>query len=357
MKSHVDFIKRTLALAIKGKGSVEPNPLVGAVVVRNGKIVGEGYHKFFGGPHAEVYALRKAGRLAKGATLYVNLEPCCHFGKTPPCTDLIIKSGVKKVVAAIKDPNPAVSGKGFSALKKAGIKVASGFLINNAMKLNAPFFKFHKTGLPYVISKWAMTLDGKIATRTGDSKWVSGEKARGLVKSTRSSVQAIIIGIETALKDDPHLLAEPVTRTPIRVVLDSSARLPLSSYLVASAREFPTVVVATTTASKNKTRNLERAGCKVLILRHITIRAILKELARLGVVSVLIEGGGEVHASAFREEMVDEIMVFVSPKIIGGGNAKTPVEGDGVSKMAKALKINDFTVENIEGDILVRGYL
>lgn len=358
MNIHEKFIKRTFELAIKGEGKVEPNPLVGAIVVKNGKIIGEGYHKFFGGPHAEVYALKNAGKRAVGATLYLNLEPCCHFGKTPPCTDLIIKSGIKEVFISCEDPNPVVHCKGIKILKSNGIKVVTGILKEEAKRLNAPFFKMHLKKLPYVISKWAMTLDGKIATRRGDSKWISSEEAREYVKKVRSKIQAVIIGIETALRDDPHLLALNYNRrTPTRIILDSNARLPLSSYLIKTARRFRTIVCVSKNATQNRIKRLEDAGCEILLFNKLNMKKVFHKLALLGFAKVMLEGGGKVNASAFEDRLVDEILVFVSPKIIGGKDAKTPVDGLGFNKMDKATLIKDYSVKKVGKDIMLKGFL
>jgi len=346
------FMRRGLELARRGLGEVEPNPMVGAVVVRGGRVVGEGWHRRFGGPHAEVDALDRAGARAKGATLFVNLEPCCHFGKTPPCTDRIVAAGVKEVVAAVKDPNPIVSGKGFSILRRKGVAVRTGTLEAESVRLNRGFFKSHTLGLPYVAAKWAMTLDGKIATRTGDSRWVSGDRARGWVRTLRDDYQAILVGANTAIRDDPGLRGGK--RDPIRIVLDSNARIPMDSQLVKTAKERRTIVAVTDSAPAAKQRRLERAGVQVIRLETSDLRVVFEELARSGIHSILVEGGGEVHASLFEAGLADEVLVVVAPKIAGGRDAVTPVEGEGLSKMAEALKLEDVTVERLGGDVLIR---
>jgi diaminohydroxyphosphoribosylaminopyrimidine deaminase/5-amino-6-(5-phosphoribosylamino)uracil reductase len=346
------FMRACLDLARGGLGSVEPNPMVGAVVVRGGRVIAEGWHRRFGGPHAEVDALDRAGARAKDATLYVNLEPCCHFGKTPPCTDRILAAGVKEVVAAVKDPNPLVGGKGISILRRKGIAVRTGTLEVEAVRLNRGFFKSHAKGLPYVAAKWAMTLDGKIATRTGDSRWVSGERARGWVRTLRDDYQAILVGANTAIRDDPGLRGGK--RDPIRIVLDSNARIPLDSQLVKSAKERRTIVAVTESAPSSKLRKLERAGVQVIRLETSDLRVVFEELARSGIHSILVEGGGEVHASLFESGLADEVLVVVAPKIAGGRDAVTPVEGEGLSKMAEALNLKDVTIERLGDDVLIR---
>jgi diaminohydroxyphosphoribosylaminopyrimidine deaminase / 5-amino-6-(5-phosphoribosylamino)uracil reductase len=346
------YMRRALDLARNGLGAVEPNPMVGAVVVRGGRVVAEGWHRRFGGPHAEVDALDRAGSRAKGATLYVSLEPCPHFGKTPPCTERIVASGVSEIVAAVRDPNRIVNGKGLQKLRRSGIKVRTGTLEEEAVRLNRGFFKAHRHGLPYVAAKWAMTLDGKIATRTGDSRWVSGDRARGWVRTLRDEYQAILVGANTALRDDPGLRGGK--RDPIRIVLDSSARLPLDSQLVKSAKERRTIVAVTESAPAAKVRKLERAGVQVIRLDAADLRLVFEELARSGIHSILVEGGGEVHASLFEGGLADEVLVVVAPKIAGGRDAVTPVEGEGLSKMAEALNLQDVRVERLGDDVLIR---
>jgi len=256
------MMARALELARQGQGRAEPNPMVGAVVVREGKIVGEGYHQVYGGPHAEVFALQQAGELAHGATLYVTLEPCCHHGKTPPCTDAIIKAGIREVVAAGSDPFPQVAGGGFSTLANVGIQVRIGVLRHEAEQLNAPYYKLVRTGMPYVIAKWAMTLDGKIATATGESKWISGEESRRLVHELRGRVDGILVGIGTVLVDDPLLTARPAgPRVATRIVLDTHLKTPMTSQLVKTANQVP-IVIAHASQDENRITELSGAGCE-----------------------------------------------------------------------------------------------
>jgi diaminohydroxyphosphoribosylaminopyrimidine deaminase/5-amino-6-(5-phosphoribosylamino)uracil reductase len=346
------FMRRCLELAARGRGSVEPNPLVGAVVARGGRVVAEGWHRRFGGPHAEVEALDRAGTRARGATLYVNLEPCRHQGKTPPCTDRILAGGVREVVAAIKDPNPIVNGKGLAILRRHGVRVRTGLLADESATLNRGFLKVHERGLPYVCAKWAMTLDGKIATRTGDSRWISGGKSRAWLHALRDEFQAILVGANTALRDDPNLKGGK--RDPIRIVLDSNARLPLEAQLVRTARERRTIVVVTESAPPGKVRGLQRAGVETVTLEALDLRLLFEELARAGIQSILVEGGGEVHASLFAARLADEVLVFVAPKVVGGRDAVTPVEGEGLERMSDALRLEDVTLERLGDDAVLR---
>lgn len=347
-------MRRALELARKGAGAVEPNPMVGAVVVSGGKVVGEGWHREFGGPHAEVFALRKAGKRAKGGTLFVTLEPCApHPKKTPPCTDLLLQSGLRRVVVAMKDPNPSVDGRGLALLRKAGIRVETGLLQDEARRLNAAFVKYRRTRMPYVLSKWAMTLDGKIATHTGDSRWISCEKSRAWLHALRDEYQAILIGANTALRDDPGMRGR--ARRPIRIILDSYARVPLDAKVVVTAREHRTIIAVSANAPADKIRRLQRAGVEVIQLEVMDMFVLMEELAGAGIIKIMVEGGGEVHASLFEDQLVDEVCVFVAPKIVGGAEAKTPVEGTGVAKMAEALELDDLVIDRIDCDVVIRG--
>ena len=347
------FMRRALDLAARGTARVLPNPRVGAVVVRDGRVVGEGFHRAYGGPHAEVFGLRAAGTRAKGATLYVTLEPCSpHAKKTPPCSELVARSGVKRVVVAMKDPNPSVNGRGLARLRRARIKVACGILANSARELNEPFIKAHTRGLPYVVAKWAMTLDGKIATRTGDSKWISSALSRASAKRARDEFQAILVGSRTALRDNP-MLRGARTR-PVRVVPDTTAQTSLASNLVRTARRHPTWIFCSTSAPAKRIRALRERGVKVFQLEAMDLRVLLERLAIESIHKVLVEGGGEVHASLFEDRLVDEVCVFVAPKISGGRGAATPVGGDGIAKMARARRLKDVTVDRLGGDIVVR---
>ena len=353
------FMQAALRLAERGRGKVEPNPMVGCVIVRGGRVIGRGWHKRFGKPHAEVNAVADAGGRIKGATVYVTLEPCSHVGKTPPCADLLIKHKPKRVVVATRDPFPKVAGRGIRKLRGAGIEVEVGLLGDEARELNAPFFKLVQTGLPWVIAKWAMTFDGKIATKTGDSKWISSPEARTFAHRIRGRVDAVFVGIGTVLADDPELTCRLVRgRAPKRIVLDSMARLPLKSKLVRSARDVPVVVAVSTKAPARRTEALMKRGCNVVAFPskrgRIDVTELLEWLGAMQATNVLVEGGGEILGSFVDAGQVDEVMAFVGPKIVGG-TGKPPVLGGGVSKLRDALQLGELTTRKLGDTILLRG--
>ncbi len=336
------LMSRALELAARGLGCVEPNPMVGCVLIRHGMVVGEGYHKKFGGPHAEIEALRVAGERARGSTAYVTLEPCCHHGKTGPCTQALIETGVVRVIAAMRDPFPRVAGGGFAELSAAGIIVEEGLLTEQAAVLNAAYLKRLGTGLPWVIAKWAMTLDGKIATHTGDSQWISSESSRALVHELRGRVDAILVGGGTARRDDPLLTARPAgARTALRVVLDSKAHLSMDSQLMRTAREVPLLVAVGSNSAAHERERLKSAGAEVLVLQsddhEHRLREVLTELARRECTNVLVEGGSRILGSLLDANLIDEVYAFVAPKIIGGFLAPSPLAGNGLSHMNAAL--------------------
>ena len=357
--NNTDFMKRALRLARRGKTS--PNPMVGAVVVREGQVLGEGFHPRAGEPHAEVFAFMQVGPLAKGADLYVTLEPCCHQGRTPPCTDAIIKSGVKRVFAAMQDPNPQVGGKGFQILRQAGIEVEVGLMESEARELNEAYVKRITTGLPFVLWKAAMTLDGKIATRTGDSRWVTGEKARQHVHRLRAQSDAIMVGIGTILADDPELTAREGARgregegakNPIRVVIDSEGRTPVGSKVLNS--EAPTVIITRRNAPEVNLDRLWESGATVMGVRdiegRIDLRYVMAELGKMGINRILLEGGGELAASMLAEGLIDKGLIFIAPKIVGGRDAKTPVEGEGIEFMREAINTSSPTIKRFGQDV------
>ena len=362
-KSELQFMNRAIALARKGSIRVSPNPRVGCVLVKKGKIISQGYHQYFGATHAEINALRKAGSKAKGSTMYINLEPCCHYGKTPPCTETIIEAGVKEVIVGIVDPNPLVNGKGLRELKARGVKIKSGVLRDECVKLNEPYIKYMRRGLPFVILKSAMSLDGKIATPTGNSKWITSEASRKYVRRLRSQVDAILVGIDTVLQDNPGLLSSHTGKRPIRVVLDSHLRIPLNARVLNSRAS--TIVATQKGANKKKIESLEVRGIEVLRIprwrkhprRGLDLKFLMKELARRGVTSILIEGGGKVNASALEMGLVDKVLFFIAPKIVGGKNSITPVEGDGVDKIGDAIRLKDTKIRRFGADILFEGYV
>lgn len=344
------FMLRALQLAELGRGAVEPNPLVGCVIVREGTIVGEGWHQRFGAAHAEVNALAAAGEQARDADLYVTLEPCRHFGKTPPCTNAVIQAGVRRVIAAMRDPFPQVAGGGIDQLRSAGLTVEVGLHEDRARELNAPYLKRLSTARPWVIAKWAMTLDGKIATRTGHSKWISSPEARGIVHRLRGRMDAIVVGRRTAELDDPELLARPaevvigaeagttpesfIRRTALRVVLDSQARLPLTLKLVRTARQFSTLIAVGPEAPAERMAAMRERGCEVLQLPGEThskrFAQLLDELGRRQMTNILLEGGAELLGAAFDSRLVDEVHAFIAPRIFGGQTAPSPVGGRGI---------------------------
>lgn len=357
------YMKRALRLARKGRGKTSPNPMVGAVVVKNGAVVGEGIHPGPGAPHAEVIALEQAGRRAKGATLYTNLEPCCHTEKrTPPCIDAILKSGVRRVVVAMSDPNPLVSGRGLDLLRKAGVAVTEGVLREEAERLNEVFIKYITTQRPFVTLKVAMTLDGRIATAEGSSRWITGEAARLEVHRLRSEVDAVLVGIGTVLADDPMLTARrPGMRNPIRIVIDPHLKTPLKARLVASVSEAPTLLITTASASSEKIRKLEKSGVQVALLPHskgkISFEALFERLGKSGVTSVLIEGGGRVNGTALRAGVVDKVVFYVAPKLLCGDDARSAVAGQAIPILDEALLLDDIRIRKRGGDLRIEGYL
>jgi diaminohydroxyphosphoribosylaminopyrimidine deaminase / 5-amino-6-(5-phosphoribosylamino)uracil reductase len=354
------WMRRALTLAQQGRGAVEPNPLVGAVVVRDGMRVGEGWHQRYGGAHAEVFALDAAGKAARGATLYATLEPCCHHGKTPPCTDAVLKAGIARVVVAMQDPFPQVSGKGVMALRSANVSVEIGLCEPEARRVNAPYLKLVGTDLPYVHLKWAMTLDGKIATRTGDSKWISGEESRRRVHELRGRVDAVVVGIGTALADDPSLTARPPgPRRATRIILDSGARLAVSSQLAATARDVATLVAVASDAPRERVEALRGLGCEVVVLPtndgRPDVVKLLEEGGRRRWTNVLVEGGGDVLGSFLDADAADEIHAFVATKLIGGAAART-ARGRGVASVAEALAFPHRAVELAGDDVYIRAW-
>jgi diaminohydroxyphosphoribosylaminopyrimidine deaminase/5-amino-6-(5-phosphoribosylamino)uracil reductase len=382
---------RALELAAQGLGRVEPNPAVGAVVVREDRIVAEGFHGRFGGPHAETIALEQAGPLARGAELFVSLEPCCHFGKTPPCTGAILAAGVRRVVAAMTDPFPEVAGRGLAVLKEAGIETAVGVLEERARRLNAAYLKRLRTGRPLVIAKWAMTLDGRVADASGDSRWISSEASRRFVHQIRRLCDAVVVGAGTAVKDEPlltvrHVEPLPERGQPLRVVADDRLVIDPSREPAKSAREVPVIVYTTADAlaeRRERADALRAAGCELVAVPKgpggVSLAAVIEDMGRRGMSRVLVEGGPRLLGSLFAERLADRVMIFISPRILGSAAAPGPAapgrkgdspperKGDSplpVRTLADALQLEDLTVQSVgpatpgrSPDVLIEGRL
>ncbi len=363
--THEDYMRRALELAARGVGHTNPNPLVGCVVVKDGKIISEGYHEQYGEAHAERNALLRCGEDPVGADLYVTLEPCCHTGKTPPCTDLIIEKGIRRVFVGCTDPNPLVAGKGIAALRAAGIEVETGILEEQCTRLNEVFFHYIRTNRPFVVLKYAMSLDGKIACATGDSKWVTGEEARIQVHELRNRYMGILVGIGTVLADDPLLTCRiEGGRNPIRILCDSRLRVPTDSQVVRTAREIPTIVACSeeacaSDAAREKQEALRRAGVQILSTRggvEVNLPQLMEMLGGQGIDSILLEGGGTIAASALRDGIVNKVYAYLAAKLIGGADAPTPVGGLGAERMDEAVRLRDTEVHAVGGDLCISGY-
>lgn len=357
-----DYMSLAIELAEKGRGFTNPNPVVGAVIVKDGRIIGQGYHERCGGLHAERNALANCTGDPKGAEIFVTLEPCCHHGRQPPCTDALIEAGIARVTVGSGDPNPLVAGKGIEILRNAGIEVETGFMKAECDALNPVFFHFIKTGKPYVVMKYAMTLDGKTATRTGASKWITGEAARRRVHEDRHRYAAIMAGIGTVLTDDPLLTCRLEGRecsNPVRVICDSRLRIRLNSKIVSTAPEVTTIIAASESASERKKIELERHGCKVWLLPekngHVDLNELMTRLGREGIDSVFIEGGAELNWSALESRVVNKIQAYIAPKIFGGEGAKTPVMGGGIELPEEAFKLKNTSVTMLGADYLIEG--
>ncbi|MDR3564839.1 MAG: bifunctional diaminohydroxyphosphoribosylaminopyrimidine deaminase/5-amino-6-(5-phosphoribosylamino)uracil reductase RibD [Negativicutes bacterium] len=357
-----DYMRQALAMAARAAGRTSPNPMVGALLVKDGQLVGEGCHLCAGTPHAEVHALACAGESARGATLYVTLEPCCHHGRTGPCADAVIAAGVKRVVAAMTDPNPKVAGGGLALLRQAGLEVEEGILAAEAARLNESFIKWVSTKMPFVIMKTAMTLDGKIATHTGHSKWITGAAARLQVHMIRDTVDAIMVGIGTVLADDPALTTRLPQggRNPLRIIVDSKARTPLTAKVVTDGLA-PTIIAVTDDAPSANIAALRANGVELLMLPRgetgVDLRILLRTLAERKITSVLLEGGATLNAAALAANVVDKVQAFIAPKMIGGSAAPGPVGGVGVTTLDDAVQLEDVAVETVGEDILVSAYV
>ena len=377
----IEYMQRAIALAKKGAGFVNPNPMVGCVVVKDNEIIAEGYHEYYGGLHAERNALTHTTADCKGATLYVTLEPCCHHGKTPPCTDIIIEKGIKKVVVGLLDPNPLVSGKGISILQNAGIEVVTGVEVDKIKELNKVFLKYIKTKRPYVILKTAMTLDGKIASYTGDSKWITNDKSRQLVHKLRSEMMGIVAGIGTVKADNPMLNCrlegqqttdnrQQSVRQPIRIIVDTKASISLDSNIVKTANEYRTILAisrdvtpvaseqSTVNSQQSKINELESFNVEILQCEEkdgrVDINDLMIKLGEKGIDSLLLEGGSCLNAAFLEAGCVDEVYAFIAPKIICGEHSKSPIGGKGIELMKDAITFDKVEIEQIENDILIK---
>ena len=353
------YMQLALELAKKGCGHVSPNPMVGAVIVKNEKIIGSGYHERYGEAHAERNALASCTESPKGATMYVTLEPCCHHGKQPPCVNAIIDAGISHVVIGSGDPNPLVAGKGIEILRTNGITVTEHVLEDKCRKLNDVFFHFIQTKRPYVVMKYAMTLDGKIATYTGASKWITGEKARTHVHKQRNRYRAIMAGVGTVLTDDPLLTCRlEGGRNPIRIVCDTNLRTPLTSQIVQTAKEVPTII-ATCCLDQEKYTAYKAAGCHILALEkengHVNLQMLMQILGEHGIDSIYLEGGATLNWSALQSGIVQKVEAYIAPKLFGGETAQTPISGQGFSTPADGVILKNQTIRQLGNDIFIEG--
>lgn len=352
-----DYMRAALQLAQKGQGVTSPNPMVGAVIVKNGRVIGEGWHERYGEAHAERNALASCAESPKGATMYVTLEPCCHYGKQPPCVNAILEAGIGRVVTGSGDPNPLVSGQGIRILRDHGIPVTEHVLREDCDRLNEVFFHYIQTGRPFVVMKYAMTMDGKIAAHTGESKWVTGEAARRHVALQRHRHTAIMVGVGTVLADNPSLTCRMEGgNNPIRVICDTRLRTPLSATVVATARQTPTII-ATCCQDREQHMAYEEQGCQILTVReregHVDLAQLMELLGQRQIDSILLEGGGTLNWSALSWGIVQKVQAYIAPKVFGGQTAKTPVEGPGVSSPALAFRLKNSRIQQLGEDFLI----
>ena len=356
------YMRLALDLARKAEGQTNPNPLVGAVLVKSGEVVAKGYHKKAGLPHAEIIALRKAGGKARGADLYVNLEPCCHHGRTPPCTEAIIAAGIKRVILGIRDPNRLVSGRGIRFLRNQGVEVVTGVLKRDCEKINESFIKYITTGRPWVILKSAFSLDGKIATRTGDSRWITGSKARAYVHRLRSRVDAVLVGAETVRVDDPQLTVRPKKKgmhNPARIIVAGKNTISISAKIFNNAHKERVIYAASASLSSARKKKLQEIGVEVLLVKHkkeqVDLPLLMDKLGKMEITSIMIEGGSEISGNALKEKLIDKVICFLAPKIIGGKNAPGPVGGQGIAKLKDFIQVEDMSVEKLGNDLVIEG--
>lgn len=363
-------MRRAIDLALMAKGRTSPNPMAGAVILKGGKVIGEGYHKKAGTPHAEINALSDAGKNAKDGIMYINLEPCCHQGKTPPCTKALIKNGLKKVIVGMIDPNPVVSGKGIRELKEAGIQVSIGLLEKECKKLNEVYVKYITTKTPFVLLKVAMSLDGKIATSARESKWITSKLSRERVHRLRNEVDAVMVGIGTVLQDNPNLTVsfrEKNIKNPIRIIVDSNLRIPLDANVLKPMTQLrrhskPKVIIATTNGSDSKKIDtLKEKGIDVLLMEdnngRVNLLNLMKELGKMEITSLMIEGGSELNYSALESDIVDKVIFFIAPRIIGGKEGIPAIGGRGIERLTDSFSIGEVIVDRVDSDIAIEGYL
>lgn len=353
------YMSLALTLAKKGIGSVNPNPLVGAVIVKEGKIIGQGWHEIYGRWHAERNALSNCSENPDGAAMYVTLEPCCHKGKTPPCTDAIIQSGIKKVVIGCLDPNSLVSGKGAAILREAGIDVVTGVLQDKCIELNKVFFHYIKTKAPYVVMKYAMTMDGKIATTSGKSKWITGIKARENVHKSRNQYSSIMVGVGTVIADNPALTCRiDGGRNPIRIICDTNLNTPLESTIVTTAKGIKTII-ATACDNKEKHKPYLAHGCEIFNINlkdnHIDLNHLMLQLGSIGIDSILLEGGATLNFSALQSKIVNKVQIYIAPKLFGGSQSRTPLGGIGIQEVSNCFSLKNQTLTWFDEDILMEG--
>jgi diaminohydroxyphosphoribosylaminopyrimidine deaminase/5-amino-6-(5-phosphoribosylamino)uracil reductase len=352
-----EYMSMALALAQKGQGFTAPNPMVGAVIVKDGRIIGKGWHEKYGQPHAERNALSSCTESPRGATMYVTLEPCCHHGKQPPCTDAILEAGIRRVVVGSSDPNPLVGGKGIQILRANGVEITENVLRASCDQVNEVFFHYIRTGRPFVVLKYAMTLDGKIAAYTGESKWITGEEARAHVHQQRHRYTAIMAGVGTVLADDPLLTCRmPGGKNPIRILCDTNLRTPLTARVVTTARDVPTLL-ATCCTDRAKQQAYEAAGCRVLQTAerdgHVDIPGLMEQLGKEGIDSILLEGGGTLNWAALEGGAVQKVLAYIAPKLLGGETAKTPVEGLGAPDPDHGVRLKNSKITPLGEDFLV----
>ncbi len=360
-KNHEYFMRRAIELAVKAKGKTSPNPMVGAVVVKNGRIIAEGFHEQAGLAHAEVVVLGKAGAKAKGGTLYVTLEPCAHYGRTPPCTDMILRSGIKEVIIGMQDPNPLNNGKGIEILRQNRIKVQVGFCEDELRQINESFIKHITKHIPFVTVKVAQSLDGKIATRSGDSKWITSDESRGYAHRIRSQFDAIMVGVNTVRKDDPRLDSWFSKKHPVKIIVDSQLSISQDANLFSGKSQVIIVTLNVRPGQETENRKLLSAKAKILEVKEkdgqINLNDMMKKLARMDITSILVEGGGTLVGSLFDDGLVDRVLFFVSPKIVGGKEAISSVMGRGIERMDKAVKLKKIKLRRFGEDMLVDAYI